>query len=208
MIQVVVVEDQALLRDSLVAAIGDEPDMEVVAALSDASEAPEVSARVSPDLVLLDVCTDGGASGIVAADAIKRIDPNVRVVIMTGMPEVSFVRQARDAGADSFVYKNVGTRELLSVMRSTMEGYSTFPTRSTVPLFGAGDLTEDELHLLRLACEAKSRREMADELMISEGTLKRRTSELLAKTNYDSLLRLAVKAIASGYIVPGVGHLP
>lgn len=208
MIRVMVVEDQRMLRDSLVAAISEEPDMTVVAALADASDALEMAQKTEPDLVLMDVCTEGGASGIVAGRAIKRGVQDTRVVIMTGMPEVSFVRQAKDAGVDSFVYKNVGTRELLAVLRSTLGGYSTFPARRKDTFFGAMELSDEEIQILRLACEAKSRQEIADALFISEGTVKRRISDLLAKTGYDNLLKLAVQAVSNGYIVPGLEYLP
>ena len=55
---------------------------------------------------------------------------------------------------------------------------------------------------MRLVCEAKSRREIAEELFLSEGTVKRRISEILAKTGYDSIMRLAVDVVSRGYVVP------
>ncbi len=128
--------------------------------------------------------------------------------ILPGLPEVSFIRQARDAGIDSFIYKNVGTKELLGVLRSTLDGYTTFPIRRGDDVFGAVELSGEEVQILRLACEAKSRKEIAEELLISEGTAKRRISELLAKTGYDSLLKLAVHAVSSGHIVPSMETLP
>ena len=64
------------------------------------------------------------------------------------------------------------------------------------------NLTDSEVEVLRLVCEAKSRREIASELFLSEGTVKRRISEILAKTGYDSIMKLAVNAVAKGYIVP------
>ena len=149
----------------------------------------------------MDVCTDNDSSGIVAARHVKGRWPRVRVVIMTGMPDITFVRQTREAGADSFVYKNVGTKDLLAVIRSTMDGYSTFPIPKEADL-AAGGLTDDEIEVLRLVCEAKSRKEIAAELFLSEGTVKRRISEILVKTGYDSIMKLAVDAVAKGYIVP------
>ena len=144
-------------------------------------------------------------SGIVAAKRIKRDSPKTRVVIMTGMPDITFVEQARDAGVDSFVYKNVGISELLSVMRSTDSGYSTFPKAPDSVFSGSAALTDEEIQILRLVCEAKSRKEIASELYMSEGTVKRRIGEILAKTGYDNILRLAVHAVAEGSIVPRIG---
>lgn len=204
-LSVMIVEDQAMLRESLTSTIDAQADMCVVASIADASEAPELSFAHSPDVILMDVCTENDSSGIVAARRIKEHQPEVRIVIMTGMPEVTFVEQAKRAGVDSFVYKNVGIGELLAVMRSTSTGYSTFPQAPDSVFSGAAALTAEEVQILRLVCEAKSRKEIAAELYMSEGTVKRRIGEILAKTGYDNILRLAVHAVAEGSIVPRIG---
>lgn len=203
-IGVLIVEDQAMLRESLVSTIDSQPDMHVVASLADAAEAPAFVARDGVDLALMDVCTENDSSGIVAAKRIKQDSPKVRVVIMTGMPEITFVDQAREAGVDSFVYKNVGVEELLAVMRSTLAGYCTFPKPPQSIFSGTAALDEVEVSILRLACEGKSRREIAAELFMSEGTVKRRISEILNKTGYDNIMRLAVHAVTEGSIVPNM----
>ena len=127
MIRIVLVEDQVMLRESLAIAIDAQEDMQIVATLASAAEALDAAKESNPDLMLMDVCTEDDASGIAAAALIKREMPDVRVVVMTGIPEITFIEQAHAARADSFVYKNVSTAELLSIIRSTMEGYSTFP---------------------------------------------------------------------------------
>ena len=119
--------DQAILRESLARSVGDQPDMTVVSAIADASEALGVALKERPDMILMDVCTEHDSNGIVAAARIKEQLPECRIIIMTGMPEITFVDQARGAGVDSFVYKNVGIDELFAVMRSTLAGYCTFP---------------------------------------------------------------------------------
>ncbi len=204
MISILLVEDQAMLRDSLACTINMQDDMQVVAQLSDASQALDALEKTGATCALLDVCTENDSSGIVAARKIKAAHPDVRVVIMTGMPEITFVEQARDAGVDSFIYKNVGTAELLGVIRSTMEGYSTFPLAQRNIFSDAAKLTDTELDILRLVCETKTRKEIAAELYLSEGTVKRHISEILAKTGYDNILRLAVHAVSTGLIVPSM----
>ena len=205
MIEVMIVEDQGMLRESLACAIDKQDDMHVAACLADAVDAPELAAKHGCDVVLLDVCTQNGSNGIAAAQRIKEANPAVRVVIMTGMPEVTFAQQAKEAGADSFVYKNIGIDELVAVMRSTVLGYQTYPKKEESILSGTGALTDVELEILRLVCEAKTRKEIASELFMSEGTVKRRIGEILAKTGYDNILRLAVHVVAEGSIVPGFG---
>ena len=204
MIDMVIAEDQAMLRDSLACAIDMQDDMHVVAAIADAADALSAVEKHHANLALLDVCTENDSSGIVAAAAIKEAHPDVRVVIMTGMPEITFVDQAREAGVDSFVYKNVGIEELLAVMRSTLAGYCTFPKPPQSIFSGTAALDEVEVSILRLACEGKSRREIAAELFMSEGTVKRRISEILNKTGYDNIMRLAVHAVTEGSIVPNM----
>ncbi len=179
--------------------------MTVVAAIADASEAaPGVALKERPDMILMDVCTEHDSNGIVAAARIKEQLPECRIIIMTGMPEITFVDQAREAGVDSFVYKNVGIDELFAVMRSTLAGYCTFPKPPESIFSGTAALDDVELSILRLACEGKSRREIAAELFMSEGTIKRRISEILSKTGYDNIMRLAVHAVTEGSIVPNM----
>ena len=191
MIKIVIVEDQTMLRDSLAQTIDAQPDMEVVASLADAAFALDEVEKTGATCALLDVCTENDSSGIVAARRIKESHPEVRVVIMTGMPEITFIEQARAAHVDSFVYKNVGTNDLLGIIRSTMEGYSTFPRAQQSIFSDAAALTDVEVDILRLVCETKTRKEIAQELFLSEGTVKRHISEILAKTGYDNILRLS-----------------
>ncbi len=202
MIRILIVEDQVILRESLSAALDTRPDMQVVAGIGNAELALAAVRAHDVDVVLMDVCTEHDANGISATRAIKRDFPQVKVVIMTGMPEITFIDQAKSAGADSFVYKNVGTAELAAIITSTAEGYSTFPHAHASMLSGAAKLSDTEIAILRCVCEGKSRKEIACDLYMSEGTVKRRISEILAKTGYDSILRLAVHAVASGLIVP------
>ena len=91
MIKIVIVEDQTMLRDSLAQTIDAQPDMEVVASLGDAAFALDEVEKTGATCALLDVCTENDSSGIVAARRIKESHPEVRVVIMTGMPEITFI---------------------------------------------------------------------------------------------------------------------
>ena len=113
MITIVIVEDQGILRESLACTLNLQEDMQVARALSDAADALDVVRETNANLALLDVCTENGSSGIAAAKQIREACPDTKIVIMTGMPEITFIEQAKLAGADSFVYKNVGTEELL-----------------------------------------------------------------------------------------------
>ena len=202
MIKVVIAEDQVILRESLAKTLNSEDDLEVVASVSSASDAIDIIKKTPVDVALFDVCDEKGASGIDVAKRLLQEMPSIKIVIMTGMPEVTFISQAKEAGVHSFVYKNIGTEELISVVRSTYKGYSIYPNEVKSVFSDAAQLTQTEIDILRLFCEAKSRREVAAELYMSESTVKRHVTNILAKTGYDSILKLAVHAVSQGLIVP------
>ena len=100
-IKILIVEDQAMLSDSLRQVIGEQPDMEVVGVTADASKTPELCSKLKPDLVLMDVVTENDANGITWAARIRQELPEIKIVIMTSLPEITFIEEARKAGAHS-----------------------------------------------------------------------------------------------------------
>ena len=93
MITIVIVEDQGILRESLACTLNLQEDMQVARALSDAADALDVVRETNANLALLDVCTENGSSGIAAAKQIREACPDTKIVIMTGMPEITFIEQ-------------------------------------------------------------------------------------------------------------------
>ena len=205
MIKILIVEDMTLLRDSLTNIINGEKDMQVAGVTADANEALELCRKLAPDLALMDVVTQNSASGIAAAAEIRRELPDVKVVIMTALPEITFMDAARKAGAHSFVYKDSDSRHLLYVIRSTVNGKGIYP--------GPGDeainrarFSETEIAVIRLVCQGKNRNEIASALSMSEGSVKSTISGILDKTGFDSIMKFSVYAVAHGFIVPGQGE--
>lgn len=202
-VKIVIVEDQVMLRELLVLYLDVQEGMEVAAALGDASQALEAVESSGADIVLMDICTECGNSGIVAARDIRESRPEVRIVLMTGTRDISHMGHARQVGADGFIYKDSSLKELLATLRFAHEGYTVFPSNE-YPGTSSVRFNRDEVRLLRLICEGCSRRQIAQELCVSEGTVKRKVGELLAKTGYENVFKLAVVAIAKGYIDPRV----
>ena len=201
----IIVEDQVILSDALKHRLNEEEDIEVKDTLRDASLAPDYCRKYVPDLVLMDVCTENDASGIAAAELIKKHDPDIFIVLMTGVPDITYLDRARDIGVESFVYKKMDTEELISVIRSTMKGYRTYPNEMQNPLKSdAVRLSERELEILKLFCMGKSRKEIADELGVKETTVKTLISRMLTKTDYSSMAKLVAFALANGYINPKI----
>jgi DNA-binding NarL/FixJ family response regulator len=213
MIRILVVDDQVLFRDALVKLINSQPDMKVVAAANEAKEAPAICEDVSPDLVLMDILTDpapqnlfdpAGPTGIGVTAQIRQQFPNIKVIIMTGLSEVTIFDAAKKAGAHSLIYKNIHDERFLSNIRSTMEGYSTFPEIAPAQLPFLFSFSDREMKVLRFFCQGKTRSEIAGELCVSEALIKAIVTSLLNKTGFDSVLRLAVYLTSSGYIMPNI----
>ncbi len=201
MIRMILVEDQQILLDSLYDSLSMTPDLDIVAKTINAAEILSLCEYYKPDLVLMDICNEEGHMGISETVRLKEKMPGIKVILMTAMPDMSFVHDAKEAGADSFVYKNVSKDELVKSIRSTMQNYNTFPADQNAPSAGL-DLTEREEEILRLVCQGQSRKEISETLFLSENTVRNNINKILTKTGFDSIAQLAIFAVSKGYIVP------
>jgi DNA-binding NarL/FixJ family response regulator len=113
---------------------------------------------------------------------------------MTGTPGIAFAWAARRAGAHSFVYTTIGSAELFAVIRNTVAGYSNYPAESPAALPLDGKFSGREKDVIRLICEAKSRREMAESLGVSEATVKGAIGTILKKTGLKNVRQVVVWA--------------
>ena len=200
MIKVLIVEDQAMLKDSLEYILNNQDDIAVAGVTDDASNAPQLCRELKPDLVLMDVITKD-ANGIVFAAKIRKEMPQIKIVIMTAFPEITFVDEARKAGAHSFIYKSSGKEHLLYVIRSTMRGIGYYPGPTDKPP-SVDQLTEREIGIVRLIHQGASRSEMLKKLDVSEMTLKKEINSILNKTGFDSIMEFAVYAAVNNLILP------
>jgi len=200
MVKILIVEDQTMLRESLEQVIGGQSDMEVAGTTDDAANAPELCRRLKPDLVLMDVVTKNNSSGITYTAQIRKEFPDIKVVIMTALPEITFAEEARKAGAHSFMDKGMGNDHLFHVIRNTMKGYSIYSSFSDRMPFAAR-FTEREIAVIRLVCRGMAREEMAAKLGVSESTIKQYITSILDKTGFDSISKFAIYAVGEGLIV-------
>lgn len=204
MIDILLIEDQLMVRDAIARLIDTQEDMRVVAQAGCADDAAALCLQYHPHLVLMDIVTEHKKSGISAAKQLRQDFPALKIVLMTGMLEITFLENAKKAGVDSFIYKNVKSDVLLSTLRSTMEGYCTFPQTAPVELPIGFEFSTEELAVIKLVCQAMSRKEIAKALAMSEGSVKALITSILNKTGYDSILKFAVFAVSNGYILPEV----
>ena len=202
--RVLLVEDQRLVQQFLEDIVNNSERYELAASLRNADLADVYCEREQIDLILMDVYTAGGANGLNAAARIKKKHPYIRIIIITSMPEVSYLERAREIGVESFWYKEVGDEPLLSVMDRTMSGESVYPDRTPELQFGnisSYEFTERELEILRELTSGDTNEEIAERLFISKNTVKDYVTKMLIKTGFRSRTELAVKARELGLVV-------
>lgn len=203
-ITALVVDDSRLARGIVERCLEEMEDIRLLPSIANAANAELACLRGEIDLILMDVCTADGESGLAAAARIKRQHPQIRIIIMTSMPEVSFLSKAREAGAESFWYKE-GETELAEVVRRTLAGESVYPEQTPVIRLGQTDSTEltaRELELIREFVEGKTYEEIAADLGIRVNTVKYHVKNLLSKTGFRNSMQLAVEAVDKKLVLP------
>ena len=201
--RVLIVDDHESMCDSLTYALGHAGNFEVVGSISSAAHADIYTERLRPDLLLMDVCTEGGASGLDAAKDLRVKYPDMKIIVMSGFDEITYAPRAKEAGADAFVFKSKSLDYFIEVIRGVMEGARYFPEGKTIPMpKGEAPLPEREMEVLRLMCKHMTSKEIAEELFISENSVKYHKSNMLAKTGFSKAVELAFYMVANGWINP------
>jgi len=201
MARIVIVEDQILMRDLLEEHISRQPDMEVAGVTDDASLAPQLCSKLNPDLILIDIVTKSGCSGLQIAKQIREEMPDIKVVVMTSYPEITFIEEAMKIRAHSYLHKSSGIDHLVYVIRSTMKGSGIYPSPADISPF-TQVFTEKELSVINYVCQGTARGEIAKNLGVSESMIKQYISSILDKSGFDSISKFAIYAVSQGLIVP------
>lgn len=167
MTKVLVIDDQRIAREYMENVVRNGRNYELAGSLSKADLAETVCRRSNVDLVLMDVCTHGTKDGIDAAAELRIRFPELKIIVVTSMVEESFIKRAKQAGADSFWYKEVSPEDLITVMDATMQGKQIWPDETPIVKLGittSNDFTETEIKVLRLVCEGLEYSEIAEKL--------------------------------------------
>ena len=201
MVRTVIVEDQILMRDLLEGHIRSQSDMEVSGVTDDASKAPQLCRELKPDLILIDIVTKSGCSGLQIAKQIREEMPEIKVIVMTSYPEITFIEEAMKIKAHSYLHKSSGVDHLLYVIRSTMKGAGIYPSPADISPFSQ-TFTEKELSVINYVCQGISREEISKNLGVSESMIKQYITSILDKSGFDSISKFAIYAVSQGLIVP------
>ncbi|HZJ86887.1 MAG TPA: response regulator transcription factor [Erysipelothrix sp.] len=157
------------------------------------------------DLILMDVYTSSRENGIRYAQKIKASYPHIKIIIITSLPEVSFIEKAKKAQCDSFWYKDLSSKSLLDVMDRTMAGESVYPDSLPILKIGhalSSDFTKKEIEILQALIDGKTYDEVAQTLFISKSTVKYHINNILSKTGHKSSVNLLVDIAEQKFILP------
>lgn len=201
---VLIVEDQNMPRQLLEIYVNSSEDFNHLISISNASAALSVCRTGQVDLVLMDVLTELGHSGLVASEEIKQQYPEIKIIIVTSMPEYSWLERARRIGVDSFWYKDGQKESILDVMRRTMSGENIYPDETPLVPIGNStnhEFTERELDILKELTTGDSNAVIAERLHISAGTVKNHIQHLLDKTGFKTRTELVSEARSLGIVI-------
>lgn len=216
-IRVLIADDQELVRAGFGAILQKQPDIDVVGEASDGRAAIEMTGRLRPNVVIMDVRMPN-LDGIEATRAIVALRPAPHVLMLTTFDLDEYVYAAMKAGASGFLLKDVPREELANSIRSVARGDALLApaiTRRLIedfvhrPLMGRGmpprlaALTDRELDVLTRIAHGRSNAEIAADLFLSEGTVKTHVTRVLQKMGIRDRVQAVIAAYETGLIRPG-----
>ena len=206
MYNIIVIDDHKMLRDMISETLNTR-GFNVVASSGNAKDSVSLCKKFKPDLILMDICTENNSSGLAYSKIIKDNFPSVKIILMTGVPDLTFIDKAKANNVDSFIYKNISSDSLITTIQNTIDGYSLYPSsnspKSNIPDV-LKNLTDTELGVLTEYCKTLDRNEVVKKLGISVRTLKSHISSIYEKTGYNNLAKLAISCVSNGLIVPNL----
>ena len=202
--KIMIVDDQFVSREMFKLYIDQCPNYEVVYCIDTAMFADTYVLKDDLDLIIMDILMEDGANGLDAAEKIKKLKPNIKIIAVTSMPEISWMDRAKKIGIDSFWYKEVSEKTILEIIERTLAGESIYPEETPEVKLGltkSTELTPREIQVLRLLTTGVGNDEIAERLNISQNTVKTHIKHLLDKTGFNTRTQLAIQARITGFVI-------
>jgi NarL family two-component system response regulator LiaR len=191
--KVMIVDDHAMVRRGLAAFLSVADDCQLVGEAENGAQALQMCAQVDPDVVLMDLVMPE-MDGVATTRAIRDRFPAIRVIALTSFPEDRLIQEVLEAGALSYLLKNVTADELTRAIRAARRGQSTLApeaaqmliSRATRPKPVGHDLSSREREVLALMVQGLSNPEIAERLVVGRSTVKFHVSSILGKLGVQS----------------------
>jgi DNA-binding NarL/FixJ family response regulator len=208
--KVIICDDQAIVRDGLELLLKLEKDIEVIGLAQDGAEAVDLVAKNPPDLVLMDLKMPG-LNGVEATRRICALNPKVRVLVLTTFDDDEWVFDAIRAGASGYLLKDTPREKVIEAIRGTQAGKSYIDPLVAGKLLDqvsnkqeqpstliTTQLTGREVDVLRLIARGLTNSEIAENLHLSEGTIRNHVSMIFSKLDVSDRTQAAILAIRHG----------
>lgn len=205
--KVLVADDHKLVREGIVKLLGFYEELEVIGEAKDGLETVEKIRNEFPDLVLLDLNMPR-MNGIDTIKKIKEIAPNIRVLILTIHDDEEYIYEVTKAGAEGYIQKDIEPDELRNSIKKVMNGNKVFPTKIEEKVdeqintkkSNLEELSNRENEVLELLAQGMSNRDIAEELYISEKTVKNHVSSILRKFSVNDRTQAVIVALKNGLV--------
>jgi len=213
-ITVMIVDDHEMVRRGACSYLEAQPDISVVAQAGSGEEAVRLAQEQIPDVVLMDLVMPG-MDGVEATRKVKNASPRTQIIILTSFHQDEYIFPALQAGAISYLLKDVKATELLEAIRRAARGEATLHPKIAARVIKTFQdlaneeaspftaLTEREMEVLKLIAKGYSNEKIAEQLVISLGTVKGHVSNILSKLHLVDRTQAAVYAWQKGVVRRG-----
>lgn len=201
-INILLVDDHALFAASLAVALEGYKEVEHLYTAQDMKQADALISGGNIDMILMDINLGklSNADGLEVAAGMIEAHPEVKIIILTGYDLPVYRHEARKIGVSGFLNKNISPEELVDAFICVYQGKTCFPSDNNEIVIE--DLTSMEKNILQLICSGKKRKNIAEELYMSERTLSNHMQHIFEKLGVSSTVEAVTKALQVGYISP------